>query len=88
MKLTSKEQWSLFLTAFPLSFFSMYIYVPLVTKMQCPIFAFGHLTSRVEIKDVESLFSSFTSENISRLLLDEHVKMILYRRKSIGKNLI
>ena len=52
----------------PSFLFSMYVYVPLVAKMQCPIFAFGHLTSRVEIKDVESLFSSFTSENISRLL--------------------
>ena len=49
-------------------FFYLYIYVPLVAKKQCPIFAFGHLTSRVEIKDVESLFSSFTSENISRPL--------------------
>ena len=52
----------------PSFLFSMYVYVPLVAEMQCPIFAFGHLTSRVEIKDVESLFSSFTSENISRPL--------------------
>ena len=52
----------------PSFLFSIYTYMYLWwPKKQCPIFAFGHLTSRVEIKDVESLFSSFTTENISRL---------------------
>ena len=47
------------LTASLPSFF-LYIYIALVAKKQCPILASGHLTSRVEIKDVRKLFFCLT----------------------------